>query len=346
MCSPLTMTCEEVAQYDARPDAPPDAVAGCYGVGIVAVCPDGSITGQDQLTVGSTMTLDTSTSPLCEPYHLPSGASDTAFCMIGSKAITISANGRLNVTGTKPLVLLGTNSITIDGVLDVSSHRGGIAGAASNSAACDNANSAGTQGGPGGSFTSIGGDGGAGAVGGRAAASPAIGMVNALRGGCRGIDGAGPNGGAGGRGGGAVALISEAIRIGGTVNASGAGGSGAGLDSGGGGGGSGGMIVLDGIVTLVAGARVLANGGGGGEGGGSGNGGNSGTDPTFPLVPANGGGGNASGGGDGGDGAAGSINATDGRSDTGSGGGGGGAFGVIRVFPSQNLAGSISPPPS
>lgn len=343
VCSPVTMTCEDTPG-DPTVDAPADPDAstadGCYGAGMVTVCPDDPITGQDQVLINATTTLDTSTSMQCEAYHLPSGAADNSFCVVAAKTITI--NGRLDVRGTRPLVLLGTNAIDIDGILDVASHRTGTAGPGSNHAACVVAAATSRQGGPGGSFGTGGGDGGGSGLAGPAIAAPEAAMPSTLRGGCAGSSGAGTTGGGGGRGGGAVALISQSIQIVGTVNASGAAGSGGGLDSGGGGGGSGGMIVLDAPTVTVSG-RVFANGGGAGEGGGGANPGNAGADPGSPTAPASGGGGGAGGGGDGGFGAAGTVEGEDGSSDTASGGGGGGGHGVIRVFPSQNLGGTISP---
>ena len=343
------MTCEEEI-VDARPiDAPEiDAIPnGCYGGGLFVVCPDQAITGQKNLTISTVQTLDTSASPLCEPYHLLTGP-DSSFCVIAQKSVSIGVLGRWNVTGTKPLVVIGAMSIDVLGAIDVASHRDGSTGPAANASQCI----AGTtpindQGGPGGSFGTVGGGGGNIDAALPIAAGGATPNPTTLRGGCPGATGNGANGGAFGRGGGAVYLISDSLTVTGTINASGASGHGAGLSAGGGGGGSGGMIVLDApTITVSAGGRIFANGGAGGEGGGGSNGGNDGNDSTAPTSAAIGGANNAGAGGNGGNGALGTTPAGTGDNGADSGGGGGGGVGVIRVFPSRMIGGSISPPPT
>lgn len=343
------MTCEKEGADAAIPpidaldiDAIPN---GCYGGGLFVVCPDQPITGQKNLTISTVQTLDTSTSTLCEPYHLLTGP-DSSFCVIAQKSISIGILGRWNVTGAKPLVLIGAMSIGINGAIDVGSHRNGTSGPGADPAACA---AGGTPtldaGGPGGSFGTTGGAGGPSDGQLPVPAAPATAKPANLRGGCPGTTGSGGNAGALGHGGGAIYLIADSIMLSGGINASGASGTGAGLSAGGGGGGSGGMIVLDAAtINVTAGARIFANGGGGGEGGGGSNGGNDGVDSAGPAITGNGGGGNAGAGGDGGDGAFGTTAAQAGGNGADSGGGGGGGAGVIRVFPSQMLGGSISPP--
>lgn len=347
VCSPASMTCETTA-VDASIDSPDATPDGCYGRGLLTVCPDVSITGQSQLNVNAPTTLNTTTSSLCVPYHLPTGTTDATYCVIAVKSITIGFSGRLTATGSRPLVLLATNQINIGGILDVASHIRGNAGPDADPIACSSSSvSSGAEGGPGGSFGSKGGDGGAIGAAPAVPAGAAIPSPVRLRGGCPGRTGAGANGGALGRGGGAVYLISDTIAITGTINASGAGGIGGGPSSGGGGGGSGGMIGLDAPVIEVAmSGRIFANGGGGGEGGGGLNVGDDGVDSTAPMTIGAGGAGGTAGGGNGGDGAGNGVAAQAGENDTDSGGGGGGGAGVIRVFPSRMLAGSISPPPT
>ena len=343
------MTCEETA-VDAPPpdaldiDAIPD---GCYG-SFVTVCPDAPITGNTQITVNVPIALDTTASPQCLPYHLANGTPDQAYCVVAAKTITVGVLGRWNVTGARPLVVIATGVLDIDGAVDVASHRIGTSGPGADPKACVGAAvPVGDQGGPGGSFATVGGVGGGVDVGPTVPAAPVTAKPVTLRGGCPGADGSGGNAGAGGSGGGAIYLIADTMTITGGINASGASGFGAGLSAGGGGGGSGGMIVLDApVITVGTGARIFANGGGAGEGGGGGNGGNDGSDPTSPTAVPLGGAGNAGGGGDGGNGAFGLTAAGAGQNSNDAGGGGGGGAGVIRVLPAQALGGSISPPAS
>lgn len=318
---------------------------GCFGSGMTAICPNTPLAGD--VVIANQTALDTTASPACIPYHLPSGVPDSAYCVIGASKITVATTGRWLVGGSRPLVLLATQ-ITIDGLIDVASHRNGQTGPDANPAACIAGSVPGNDvGGPGGSFGTAGGSGGASEDAPRALAGAAVPKPLALRGGCNGTAGNGNTGGGGGLGGGAVHLIAAQLTIGGTINASGEAGDGAGLSAGGGGGGSGGMIVLEGAQIVVgAAARIFANGGGGGEGGGGSNGGDDGVDSTAPATIGLGGAGNASAGGDGGDGAAGTTPAVTGGDGSDSGGGGGGGAGVIRVIPSQTLGGSISPPPA
>lgn len=348
VCSPATLTCEKtavVADEDAGLDGARDAPAGCFGV-FATVCPDGGL--GPALVQTTPTTLDTSSSPLCVPYHLPSGAADTAYCVIAASTITLSPTGRATITGARPLVIVG-NQVQLDGVIDAASHRGGTTGPNANPGACVAGAAPGTDaGGPGGSFGGAGGNGGASGSAPPALASVATPKPTQLRGGCAGRAGESPNtGGAAGAGGGAVYVIAQQLVIGGTINVSGASGRGGGLSAGGGGGGSGGMIVLEAptIVTSMA-ARIFANGGGGGEGGGLDNGGDNGIDSTAPTQAGFGGAGGVGGGGDGGDGSAGTTPAAPGQAGTVAGGGGGGGAGAIRVIPPQMLAGAIAPPPS
>ena len=343
------MTCEKAAIDSGIDTVPVDATPdGCHGTGPVVVCPDAPITGQTQITISAPTTLDTGTSTMCQPYHLADGSADTRYCVVGAKSVIVTSGGRWAITGSRPLVVIATNTMTIDGTIDVASHRGGLAGAGSNAPECV----AGTapmvtEGGPGGSFGGAGGAGGGTDAGAPVPAAPPTGALTSLRGGCGGRPGSGANAGGPGRGGGALAVLAENLVLSGTINVSGASGFGAGLSSGGGGGGSGGMILLDApsIVVGTAG-QIFANGGGGGEGGGGSNGGNDGTDSTAPLTIGQGGGGNAGAGGNGGNGAAGTSAAGSGQNGSDSGGGGGGGAGVIRVIPTQTLGGAVSPAPT
>lgn len=323
-------------------DAPADTGSSlCFG-SFVAVClrdaPSSSIT----VNSGATLTYDTqASSPDCVATTPDVGA-----CVVAATSITV--NGTIRGTGPRPLILLATDSITVNsgGVIDVASRRGGPnLGAGANPPSRCQSGTAPTErtGAWGGSNASKGGDGneagGSNASGGDAAS--ALPRPTALFGGCAGGNGAGGSGGIGGAGGGAVDLIAATmIAINGTVNASGAGANGASDNgAGGGGGGSGGLIVLDApTVTINGSARVFAQGGAGGEGGRSGGGGNAGADPTTPGQAAQGG----SGAGSGGDGGAGATTGDGGDGgedgggiifDDGGGGGGGGRGFIITTDP-------------
>ena len=333
----------------------PEAGETCLGAtgGLVqpcfAVAPSGTVT-----LAGA---IDTDTSPLCSTI-----VSNTTACVIASGSIQIDAATTVTATGTKPLVLAATGTVTINGVLDVASHRGVIApGASGNDATCDpgtppttNGNAGG--GGGGGSFGAKGGDGGDGNGGGGpdggtsgAAALP----PTTLRGGCKAQDGkegagAAATRGLGGNGGGVVYVIAGttlSIGAGGVINASGAGGTnGVTARAGGGGGGSGGLVGLD-APTVTNGGVVFANGGSGAEGSGDNNPGKPGVDPTG-AGPAVFGIGISNTGGDGGNGGAGAAGAGANGLQSTDGGGGGGGVGVIRVFPLQAIGGAVSPPPT
>jgi hypothetical protein len=319
-----------------------------------------------------------------------------SLCIIAGTTIDIPVSATARVVGLVPsgstatalnaLVLIATQSITIEGTLDVSSHVGetttGIPsfGAGSRTpagclvAGVDGQAGSGASGGGGGAGGSFGEAGGAGGTGGGsngtvargnpAAAAPPTQLVGGCPGG-KGGDGAGAlmvpdgSGGSGGGGGGAVLLLAgTSINIAGKVNASGAGGiSGAAgnkSSGGGGGGGAGGMIGLEATTIAVTGS-LFANGGGGGGGGGNqgvNDAGKNGSDPAVPLTAAAGGTATNNGGA----GGAGSVGATApvaGKNSSGTdthsaGGGGGGGAGAIRVYgaPASSIGGTVSPPAS
>jgi hypothetical protein len=217
-------------------------------------------------------------------------ASQPDACFVVAANVTIQD---ATITGSRPLVIVGTESITIKGKLDIASHN--TAGVLTNgpgvanppTGACGGTvpqtDSGGGGGGAGGSFQTKGGNGGTGngaaatvPNGGVAAAAMTMPML--LRAGCSGQTGAaGGTGGPGGGGGGAIYLLggtkidlSTAV-----INASGAGGAPGTSRGGGGGGGSGGMVVLyvdsaGGTITTTAATRIVANGGAGGGGGAQG----------------------------------------------------------------------------
>jgi hypothetical protein len=321
----------------------------CFGEQVVRICVDAPPTEPITLPAGE---LDTDRFAGCAAHDIPAPFSDPGACVI--LGTTIAIEGTVRATGGRPLVLIATTSIRIDGVLDASSSVAAGAGAGVNAdSACPVGAAAGRGGGAGGSFHGTGGNGGDTVNGDGTGGDPVTPTLSpVLRAGCRGGDGGGNASPVFGHPGGALALIAPVIEIKGVVNASGSGGRGGlaanGLGGGGGGGGSGGMIHLDGMVEIANNAQVFANGGGGGEGGGTTSTGSPGQESTAPLVIAQGGSGSTL-GGDGGQSHEASLDGDPGVSgvaNTGSGGGGGGA-GRIRVFPAGQTFGlQFSPAPS
>jgi hypothetical protein len=341
------MTCEhENTPHDGGPtdalvdtNLLPNADAQqCFGSGLGTFCLTALPTGN--LAFASDTTIDTDTSTMCVAY---TGTGVGSYCVIAGTNVSIGAH--VTAIGSKPLVVIGTNTVTVSGTLDVASHRvGPVRGAGGNASGCVAGIAAASgQGGPGGSFGGAGGQGGNGEQGGTkpvagaAAATPAT-----LRGGCKGGNGSSGGNGEGGNGGGAVYVIAgTSIAITGAINASGAAGArSATNEEGGGGGGSGGMIALE-APAITGNGQVFANGGGAGPGNDASN---NAQEPSAPLTAAAGGP-DTDDSGDGGDGSAGAT-LTGGNGGTGNdgGGGGGGGAGVIRVFPTQTLGGSVSPP--
>lgn len=325
----------------------PDARA-CFGSGLGMTCLPAVPTQPRQLS--TTNSFDTGTDSNCEHVMTVGGAEA---CVLTGTTVTL-ASGTFRAVGPRPLVIVATEAMMIDGTISVSSLRGMASGAGASSAACPTPNqgeddSGGGGGGAGGSFLSTGGTGGTGdtndnnnGAGGQPAA--AMQAPTTLRGGCAGGRGgnATQNGGAGGAGGGAVYLIAgTSIAITGGVHAGGAGGSRGGVRGGGGGGGSGGFVGLDAPAIEIGGA-VTANGGGAGEGGGF-NAGGHGSDATTDDSRAPGGQLEPDGGNGGAGGALAGASGLTGGNSEGGGGGGGGGVGYIYVKGTLAGAGTISP---
>jgi hypothetical protein len=350
------------APIDAAIDAPPDAQA-CFGTAPFTICLRNSPT-TPVLFAGLT-TIDTDVSPLCAATV----SGGDGYCVIAGTTITINPGISVQVIGTKPLVLLASDSITtgISSTIDVGSHRatqtaGEIVGAGADPTSCDagiaptTANGT-SGGGAGGSFIGPGGKGGAGSStvpgAGGIAGENVTAPVTTLRGGCPGQAGAGTMSAEAGHGGGAVMLIAgTSITISGNIFASGEGGSGGqpgSNGSGGGGGGAGGMIVLDAPFSTAT-SLIVANGGGGGEGGNQTQIGEAGNDPSDEQAAL--GGAAIGNGGNGGNGAGGTASATAGGNGTGgnvnggAGGGGGGGTGLIKAPATAILGSQVSPPPT
>jgi hypothetical protein len=335
-------------------DAGADAPSGhCYGTGLVTACFDDVPSGTR--TFGNNDTIDTDSDPMCATT-----TNAVPACVIAAESITVE-NGFWAATGSKPLVLVATQTISITGTLSVASLRQfNFVGAGADMPGCDAGTApTGSSGGAGGSFGGSGGNGAAVGTSGTAGAALAPAM---LRGGCPGQDGAdeaAPTGpGTGGHGGGAVYLIADdSITVGGLVSASGAGGNGGanGAAAGGGGGGSGGFIAFDTPMLAITG-NALANGGGGGEGSGNQSTGVPGQDMSTATTAAAGGAGGSSFatvGGDGSvaaqlDGESGAAQCTGTCTTPTSGGGGGGGAGIIKLYRATSASGGggISPPPS
>jgi hypothetical protein len=369
----------QAAIGDGRPqdgtviiDTPPPDTQICLGAGVWALCLNSAPSAPVDLT--GLGTFDTGSDSHCLSATPPMWSStQPSSCFVVGSSVTL--NDTLTVTGSRPLVLVATDTITIgsNGLLDVSSRRGGTSGpGATASVTCNAAvapdnnlnTSSGGGGGAGGSFVGVnkGGDGGRGSTGGNAAtggkAANLVPPPTTLRPGCSGSNGGdGDNRsndhGLGGATGGAAYLVAgTSITVSGIINASGAGATGGDVFGGGGGGGSGGMLVFYAPMINASSGKVLANGGAGQGGGDSNTGPADGmdVDPTMPLTPANGG--PASGGGSdnnpGGHGFAQGANQTPGgttNAQDGGGGGGGGGGGYILTH--KPLTGAIvSPTPA
>ena len=358
----------------APPGSPPiDAPAGvgdidaevihiCLGT-FVNVCVDAPQSSQSLMTQ-TIDTSDMSPSTKCLPYAA-TPAVDA--CVIAGQSITVPSGNKVSVTGARRLILLATESLTISGTLDASSHHGGLSGPAADTGPCPtnvtNPTVSGQGGGGwGGTFGGPGNNGGNTPGGGMGGGAGSLLTITTLGGGCSGGNGAGSNGGSGGHGGGAVLLLAgQAITIDGTVNASGAGGSGGkatiGDGGGGGGGGAGGMLVLEATTVNIPG-HCFANGGGGGEGSSILNG-NSGGESGAPAEAGSGGSNGSPIGGDGGNGGVGTTGSSPGRNgdsivtpivDSGGGGAGGGGGGIIKIISGEQRntrdSKKVAPPPT
>jgi hypothetical protein len=330
----------------------------CFGDAPFAVC----LAAPPQGPLMLTTSINTDTSNLC----VATTSGGTGACVVAGTTITVNSEGpTFRATGSKPLVLVASSSITVMNLLDVSSHHTANpittpeagAGADFNGCPAPTAMPSLGGGGAGGSFNGAGGSGVASARASSSGGAPgaAIATVTALRGGCPGQDGEGaPNDlGKAGHGGGGVLLVAgNSINLMAGINAAGEGGRG-GLQNtaGGGGGGAGGMIVLN-AHTVTNSAILLANGGGGGEGSGENTIGGDGSDPaTIAITTPAPGGALLANGGDGGVGSAvaaggpGSPGAvgTNVGGKLGGGGAGGGGAGIILVPGGVTPGGMISP---
>jgi len=305
---------------------------------------------------------------------LTSGGVDMA--VFGVRALSIGSGQALRFSGTRAVVVIVEEDISIDGQLDVSAGcpgdrscggPGGGNGARATTPAqgmCGGENGARSManpddgGGGGGGGGEAGGDGGSAqtAMGGAAGGGCIPADLVPLRGGGGGGSG-GPGASTvpqGGGGGGAVQLVAFGkidVGPGGLIHAGGDGGDGGEIAGGnaaaGAGGGGGGGILLEAVAVDITGV-LAANGGGGGGGGNSGVGPGAPGDNAQPDdTLASGGAGTAMPGpGNGGSGGGGATRPARGGDGTNAGGGGGGR-GVIRInATSSNLGGTITPSPT
>ena len=348
-------------------DAPPAGIvcAGVAGAPLHICAPEAMLQG---VTYSTAIDINTDDDAMCTRVEAAQNRQQ-ALCLLIATDLTIDSAGSLTAHGSRPLVVVAMNTLTIAGAVDVSSHSGSnTIGAAADDSSCTIKNgsvqAAGTNtsgGGAGGSFGSLGGAGGAPAAGGALPASIGVDptTLTLVRGGCIGGAGGTDHSGhtaAGGHSGGAVYLMGgTAVSISGAVRANGSGGQGGASTiatdyAGGAGGGTGGLIMIDTPSLTVTGV-VMANGGAGGAGcSDNASAGGPGADPSSPAIPAKGG--VATGDGNGGTGGNGSTQLPpqpggfgdpSGVTQAGAGAGGGGGKGIIRVFGSAVVGGTIVP---
>jgi hypothetical protein len=320
--------------------------AACFGTGIARPCVPAVPPGPLMLSG----IIDTDRDARC--IHVDQPVQGPTLCVIAGEQIVVS--GPVHAVGTRPLVLVASETITVNFMLDARTLRTeAVTGAGASS--CPTPTGLGEggvgAGGAGGSFQESGGAGGA--AGGVPATMPAtpVAFPDHVRGGCPG--GAGGDGtsavlGRPGAGGGALYLIAnDEIDVQAVIAANGAGGFleqvgadafGARPGGGGGGGGSGGLIVLEArTITLGSAARLVAVGGGGSGGGGDQSSGFAGgdSDPAGTPITAPGGEGGMANGGNGGTGSP-MTSMAGGPGGNGAlaggGGGGGGGPGYIKLL--------------
>ena len=269
-------------ELDAGPDEPDARVEP---VPVIDFLPASEVTlGAVDWNVASDVRLDT-TSLMANP-PLPEGVSfqegtqrdgTTKVAILRVKDLVVNSRSTLTVIGSRPLVILSGNRVTIQGTLDVGAH-GAVAGPGGS--AGGNGPGSGRPSVHGGSYNDSGGGGGsfgtAGAAGGAAGStSSEAGIVytidDKLVGGASGGT-AGACANPPGAGGGALLVYARSkISIEGAITAGGGGGAG-GLENScetgvgaGAGGGSGGTIWLQ-APALEGNGSLTANGGGGGGG--------------------------------------------------------------------------------
>jgi hypothetical protein len=215
-------------------------------------------------------TLSTEVLTLPSSINTTNSGSCTATPMSGSTQVCVIYAGRIiandvRAVGSRPLVLVAVQTITVQATVDAASRRTLGQGAGANTGLCPApTDPTGGGGGAGGTFQGQGGNGGVAGSNSQGVAPPPV-HPTTVRGGCSGgaslaIDG-NP-----GIGGGVLYLIAgSAITVGsaGRLDVSGAGAFAG--DGPGAGGGAGGLLVLDAAAFQIQG-DLMANGGGGASG--------------------------------------------------------------------------------
>ena len=330
-----------------------DDVPSCFGPGSASTDAYEACFDQAPTTaVTLPAALDTDTDGNCEAVQPNgwAGQGQPAACFVKGTTVTVPATGTV-VTGSRPLVLVASDTVAVDGLLAASGEGSAAPGAPSASckafARGPQSNNGNGGGGAGGSFMTAGNGGGtadSGAETGGSAAAADGANPTVLRAGCSGQTGGGSA--KLGGGGGAVYLIGAAaitFGSGGAIDVSGGGSpaNNAGNAHGGGGGGSGGMLKLVSPNITYGTAHLLGDGGGGAGGGGTSGtpGPGSDADPNNPSTPPAGGAG-ANQGGTGGTGFAGAtaaaIGGNGGNNSGGGGGGGGGGYLEATTLPTAS----------
>ena len=190
-----------------------------------------------------------------------------SICVVRYRMISVAGAVTLAISSSQALALVADESLTIDGILDVSASGTIDGGGGGYLVSGGGASASASSGGGGAGFNSVGGPGGDATTGGAANGGGTFDVVGAtvLMGGARSA------GSLAGGGGGAVTLIScrGTVTVNGLIDAGGGGAKGGASNSpgpnGGWGGGAGGNIVLQGRAIDVTG-QLYANGGGGGGG--------------------------------------------------------------------------------
>ncbi len=305
-------------------------------------------------------------------------------CVLSVGSFRLRESGYMQVGGQRPLIIVASDEIRVEGIIDVSARgdqsgpaglRGGrtVAGAEDGGGpggghAGEHVDDFDDGGGAGGGGCGGGGDGGSGgsAAGGEGGVPYLSGDdLQPLIGGSGGGRGRGAvrasfsNAGEGGAGGGALQLTAATrIVISGGIVAGGGGGQpgrnngdgGTNWGSGGGGGAGGNVIVEAPDVQVDGGLSVVGGGGGGGaSGGGAGGAGQDGVDGALDRPDGGDTGGVQYGAPGGGGGGLGSISGDDGGSNDSNfanGGGGGGGAGCVVVRTTGSPAVPVNPPAS
>jgi hypothetical protein len=88
---------------------------------------------EQSLTIATADTIDTDTDPRCRTVVQDNG---NLVCVVYATSVTITSNGSLTATGSRPLAIASTSTLTLAGTIDVSSRRVGGKGAAASDPGC------------------------------------------------------------------------------------------------------------------------------------------------------------------------------------------------------------------